>query len=445
MPRNRLRLSIHVLPDTRPDQYRPGQRDDTSHGVNDARAGEIDRAMAQSPVEARLREPAASPDPVRVDAVGQGDPEAEKAEVLPAPALGHRSRGDRRRRVHEDHHEKEERHHAHVVHPAQAEALRAEKTVFEGSRGITRGVDGGTDADSSIQNRRSRAERRVPTRRHRSVEPVAPAERPAIGPERDAPQRVDHEVHGHRVARVLRATQAGLHEREARLHEHDQEPRDEDPHHVDREQVVRDAIVEVSRGHLARRGISLSIACGCSPHSGGAAGRIGPRRFLRVIGSREIPGQRFRRGRGRRRRRRSCGSLRLLRVLGQRGVCQPTLEADRQQDDCVYFFHLHSYLDGKGPSSNDQQFCASRRRLRRAKSNPCTRGFWALPVRTHTCRPWAGEDCTKAILSREERSSKEAASLPKHCRFPVARLPRHTDRRAQTSAQCYVHVLRVKR
>ena len=85
----------------------------------------------------------------------------------------------------------------------------------------------------------------------RTVAPVAPADREAVDPEREAAERIDHEVHGQRVASVLRAAQAGLDEHEAGLHEHDQEAGDQRPHIVDREQVVGDAVVEVGE----------SIAC----------------------------------------------------------------------------------------------------------------------------------------------------------------------------------------
>ena len=47
----------------------------------------------------------------------------------------------------------------------------------------------------------------------------------AADPVAEHADRVDHEVHGHGVGGVLGAGEAGLHHREAGLHEHDQEAR----------------------------------------------------------------------------------------------------------------------------------------------------------------------------------------------------------------------------
>ena len=77
-----------------------------------------------------LRQPAAAPDPVGVEAVGQRHPQAEQAEVLPRPAFRHRAGGNRGGRVHEHHHEEEQRHDADVVQAVQEEALRAEQAVL---------------------------------------------------------------------------------------------------------------------------------------------------------------------------------------------------------------------------------------------------------------------------------------------------------------------------
>jgi hypothetical protein len=46
-------------------------------------------------------------------------------------------------------------------------------------------------------------------------------------------QWIDQEVHCHRVRGVFRATQRRFHQCEASLHKHDDEARDERPHHVD--------------------------------------------------------------------------------------------------------------------------------------------------------------------------------------------------------------------
>ena len=51
-------------------------------------------------------------------------------------------------------------------------------------------------------------------------------------------------------ARVLGAAQARFHQGESGLHEHDQEPRDQGPHEVDRDAVMPDRISELHRQGL---------------------------------------------------------------------------------------------------------------------------------------------------------------------------------------------------
>ena len=55
---------------------------------------------------------------------------------------------------------------------------------------------------------------------------------------------------------VLRAAQARLHQRESRLHEHDQEAGDQGPHEVDRDAVVADGVRQFHRQRL-----DLGLAC----------------------------------------------------------------------------------------------------------------------------------------------------------------------------------------
>src|SRR5260370_41608394 len=104
---DRLWLALEVLPEARSDDDRASQGDEASHPMHDAGAGEVDRAMAEVPVDAALSQPASAPDPVRVDAIRQRNPQAEEYEVLPRPAFRHRARGDGGRGVHEHHHEEE--------------------------------------------------------------------------------------------------------------------------------------------------------------------------------------------------------------------------------------------------------------------------------------------------------------------------------------------------
>ena len=82
-------LPLTYLPMRGPMTSAAGQADDAAHGMHDAGAGEVDGAVAEAPVHAGLGQPAAAPHPVGVDAVGQRDPQAVEAEVLPRPALGH--------------------------------------------------------------------------------------------------------------------------------------------------------------------------------------------------------------------------------------------------------------------------------------------------------------------------------------------------------------------
>src|SRR6266481_6770296 len=85
VPGYRLRLAVHVLADPWPDDDRAGKADDAAHAVHHARAGKVDRAVSEAPIDAALREPAAAPDPVGVDTVGQRHPEAVEEEVIPRP------------------------------------------------------------------------------------------------------------------------------------------------------------------------------------------------------------------------------------------------------------------------------------------------------------------------------------------------------------------------
>ena len=82
-------LPFDELADARSDDDRAGEADEAAHRVHDARAGEVDRAVTEAPVEPGLREPAAAPDPVREEAVGQRDPEREERKFFHAqrPAI----------------------------------------------------------------------------------------------------------------------------------------------------------------------------------------------------------------------------------------------------------------------------------------------------------------------------------------------------------------------
>ena len=107
--------------------------------------------------------------------------------------------------------------------------------------------------DFPIEDRGAGPERGVPSRWHGSVEPIAPPEREAVGPKAQTAERVDHEVHRERVRGVLGAAHPRFDHREAGLHEHDEEARDERPDHVDGEHVVRDPVVKIGGRERARR------------------------------------------------------------------------------------------------------------------------------------------------------------------------------------------------
>ena len=65
--------------------------------------------MAEAPIDATLSQPTASPDPVAIETIRQGNPETEQAVVFPCPAFSHGARRDRRGGVHKNHH-KEKQH-----------------------------------------------------------------------------------------------------------------------------------------------------------------------------------------------------------------------------------------------------------------------------------------------------------------------------------------------
>src|SRR5436305_1923928 len=95
-----------------------GQNFSLGHGAVDfAGSGEVHGAMAEAEVLAELREPAATPDPVTVNGIREhADPEAVDDEVPEIPAFRHRSRGNRRRGVHEDHFKEEQGHDGRIEH-----------------------------------------------------------------------------------------------------------------------------------------------------------------------------------------------------------------------------------------------------------------------------------------------------------------------------------------
>ena len=60
--------------------------------------------MPKAPVDSTLRQPATTPNPICVQTIQQGHPEAVQNEVFPRPPLSHCAGGNRRSGVHENHH-----------------------------------------------------------------------------------------------------------------------------------------------------------------------------------------------------------------------------------------------------------------------------------------------------------------------------------------------------
>ena len=289
MARNGHRLPfLRVLPDARAEDHRPGEGGDASDHVHDRRAREVHVAVAEPEVGAELREPAAAPDPVRKERIGEHrDEEAVDEERRPLPALGHRAGGDRAGGVHEHHLEQEQREHAHVVHVrAQEEALGAEEAERMAEE---------RDHELAVERRRA------PEHGHRAH--TAHLQGEAADPVAEHADGIDHEVHRHRVGGVLGPAEAGLHEREPRLHEHDQEAGQQRPHQVDGDLAVAHGghhLVQLRGLGILDRDVGggtrvVAGGIGRSRHRGGGGRR---RRGRRRRGGRGLDGGRGRLGAG---------------------------------------------------------------------------------------------------------------------------------------------------
>src|SRR5262245_55532509 len=163
--------------------------------MDHARAGKVDRTMTKVPVLSHLGQPAAAPNPVRVDAVGKRYPKGVNTKVFPRPTLGHGASRNRGRGIEEHHLEEEQREHADVFNAGKEEALRAEdsKLKHAGCTWV------GADTPTCVENRQARAQRRIPAWRYRAVPPIAPSEGKAIRVERKATEGIHHHVHRHHV------------------------------------------------------------------------------------------------------------------------------------------------------------------------------------------------------------------------------------------------------
>ena len=182
----------------------------TAHRVHDSGAGEVDSTVTKTPVDTALGEPTTAPNPVGIETVRQRDPEAVQTEVLPRPTFRHGTGRNRRGGIHENHHE--ERTAPMTAHIADTrrsrnQPVRSHQSVGKRSGSFSRRVNRCADAQPFVQNRQTWTERWIPTRRHRTVPPVAPANRKAVNPKRQAAQRINHQVHRRRVRTIFRAAQ----------------------------------------------------------------------------------------------------------------------------------------------------------------------------------------------------------------------------------------------
>ena len=130
--------------------------------------------------------------------------------------------------------------------PLRKKPFVPNQSISESSGSIACGIDCGADAQTGIEHRSARPERRIPARRDRAVEPISPADCETVGPECQTAQGIDHQIHAHRMGGVFRAAQARFDHRKSGLHEHHQETGDQHPNHVDRKQVMGDAVVKIA-------------------------------------------------------------------------------------------------------------------------------------------------------------------------------------------------------
>src|SRR5262245_51814711 len=112
--------------------------------------------MSQPPVDSALGQPTTTPNPVRIQTIGQRDPETIDNKVLPSPSFGHRASWDGCGGVHEDHHEEEEHHHPSVVHSAvQEPSCRSNDAIRKSSGSFPRRIDHSTQPPTAAKDRQT--------------------------------------------------------------------------------------------------------------------------------------------------------------------------------------------------------------------------------------------------------------------------------------------------
>src|SRR5258706_224515 len=164
-------------------------------------------AVSVAEVTAERGQPATTPNPIRVNRIDEGrDHEAENDETAELPALRERAGRNRRRGVHEHHLEQERGGDGRRVlsdrQEKAAHARQAKRLAEQRERDLVR-------ERSVAAEGRERAD-------------AAHLQTEADRPKPDDADRVDEEGHRHRVGDVLRAREARLDHREARLNEHHQ-------------------------------------------------------------------------------------------------------------------------------------------------------------------------------------------------------------------------------
>ena len=213
-----------VLADARSEHHPKGERCDAPDRVDDTGTREVAISIAKAKVSAEVGKPTATPGPIGEDRIGERahDERGDKERGV-LPAFRRRAGHDGESRIHKDHLEEEQHHDGDVIGALvhQKQAVLAPKTERLAEK-----------RDGKFAEER-RCYPRLATRAD-AAHLDGEADQP-IGEHADA---VHHEVHHHGVIGVLGAAEAGFDDGETRLHEHDQEARDQGPHEVDGDTVL---------------------------------------------------------------------------------------------------------------------------------------------------------------------------------------------------------------
>src|SRR5262249_8244377 len=169
-------------------------------------------------------EPPATPHPATIDRIhDRSDAQPIEHECAKLPTLSHRTGRNRSGRVHEYHLEQEQSEYSAVINAG------AKEKAFEPDQ-IDRFAHK-VEVVHAVEHSRTAAERWVTaaTTKHECKTAHIEAQHA---------ERINHEVHGHRMGRVLRTAQTGFDESETSLHEHDEEASQQRPHDIDRDHIL---------------------------------------------------------------------------------------------------------------------------------------------------------------------------------------------------------------